>query len=82
MKYKIPDFVRNANNVYRTKNFIVKQEIFIGNDAVETSTILSRDTFFARTALRDMESETYFSRRKRVNGKRMPSTMYTRTYID
>ena len=45
MKKGIPEFVRNANNVYRTKNFIVKQEIAIGCDSVGMSAVLSRDTF-------------------------------------
>ena len=64
MKKGIPEFVRNANNVYRTKNFIVKQEIAIGCDSVGMSAVLSRDTFYARTTVRDMEYEAYFSRRR------------------
>ena len=47
MKKGIPEFMRNANNVYRTKNFIVKQEIAIGCDSVGMSAVLSRDTFYA-----------------------------------
>lgn len=81
MKKGIPEFVSNANNVYRTKNFIVKQEIVIGCDSVEMNAVLSRDTFYARTAVRDMEYEAYFSRRRYVNGKRLPSTIYSRKYI-
>lgn len=81
MKKGIPEFVSNANNVYRTKNFIVKQEIAIGCDSVEMNAVLSRDTFYARTAVRDMEYEAYFSRRRYVNGKRVPSTIYSRKYI-
>lgn len=81
MKNGIPEFVRNANNVYRTKNFIVKQEISIGCDSIEMNAVLSRDTFYARTAVRDMEYEAYFSRRRYVNGKRLPSTIYSRKYI-
>ena len=81
MKKGIPEFVRNANNVYRTKNFIVKQEIAIGCDSVGMSVVLSRDTFYARTTVRDMEYEAYFSRRRYINGKRLPSTIYSRKYI-
>ncbi len=81
MKKVIPEFVRHANNVYRTKNFIVKQEIAIGCDSIEMNCVLSRDTFYARTAVRDMEYETYFSRRRYINGKRLPSTIYSRKYI-
>lgn len=81
MKKGIPEFIRNANNVYRTKNFIVKQEIAIGCDSVGMSAVLSRDTFYARTTVRDMEYEAYFSRRRYINGKRLPSTIYYRKYI-
>lgn len=81
MKKGIPEFVRNANNVYRTKNFIVKQEIAIGCDSVGMSAVLSCDTFYARTTVRDMEYEAYFSRRRYINGKRLPSTIYSRKYI-
>ena len=81
MKKGIPEFIRNANNVYRTKNFIVKQEIAIGCDSVWMSAVLSRDTFYARTTVRDMEYEAYFSRRRYINGKRLPSTIYSRKYI-
>lgn len=81
MKKGIPEFVRNANNVYRTKNFIVKQEIAIRCDSVGMSAVLSRDTFYARTTVRDMEYEAYFSRRRYINGKRLPSTIYSRKYI-
>lgn len=80
MKKGIPEFVRNANNVYRTKNFF-KQEIAIGCDSVGMSAVLSRDTFYARTTVRDMEYEAYFSRRRYINGKRLPSTIYSRKYI-
>ena len=81
MKKGIPEFMRNANNVYRTKNFIVKQEIAIGCDSVGMSAVLSRDTFYARTTVQDMEYEAYFSRRRYINGKRLPSTIYSRKYI-
>ena len=81
MKKGIPEFMRNANNVYRTKNFIVKQEVAVVCDSVGTNAILSRDTFYARTTVRDMEYEAYFSRRRYINGKRLPSTIYTRRYI-
>lgn len=81
MKKGIPEFIRNANNVYRTKKFIVKQEIAIGCDSVGMSAVLSRDTFYARTTVRDMEYEAYFSQRRYINGKRLPSTIYSRKYI-
>lgn len=77
---KLPDFIIDATNVYRTKYFIVKQNIEVQFDDQENNSIISRDTFYFRTKQRDKEYEYIFSERKNVNGKRLPSTMYTRIY--
>ena len=81
MKQFIPDFAEDASNVYRTKEFIVKQELLIGCNNVEGNSMYSHDTYYARNALIDLEYEAYFARRKRIDGKRLPGTMYTRKYI-
>ena len=82
MRIDKPVFVRGAHNVYRTKNFIVQQVISLNWDNFETNTVCSRDTYYRRTCNRDREYEKYFIDKKHINGKRMPSTMYTRSYID
>lgn len=69
-------------NVYRTKNYIVKQEIGVRYDAGQYNVIFSFDTYYRRTAKRDKIYEKYFRERKNIDGKRLPSTMYARTYID
>lgn len=81
MKTKVPVFVKGASNVYRTKEFIVNQRLAIDEDTFETNVLVSRDTYYKRTTMRDIEYERYFSRRKHIDGKRLPSGMYVRTYI-
>ncbi len=82
MKTKIPVFVKGASNVYRTRDFIVNQRLAIDEDTFETNVLVSRDTYYKRTAKRDYEYERYYSKRKNIDGKRLPSGMYVRTYID
>lgn len=78
----VPDFMIDAMNVYRTRDFIVKQVIGIKYSDVENIAVISNDTFYRRTKKRDREYESIFWERKQINGKRIPSTMYARTYVD
>ena len=41
----VPDFVVDAMNVYRTRNYIVKQSVGIKCSEVEDNIVLSHDTF-------------------------------------
>lgn len=79
---RIPEFLDGATNVYRTKEYIVKQIISIRYDAEENNAVISRDTYYRRTEKRDAEYEIAFCMRKHIDGKRLPTTMYARTYID
>ena len=81
MSKQRPRFVENASNVYRTKTFIVRQEISLGSDPDGMNVTFSRDTMYLRTPKRDREYEEYYSCRKYLNGRRLPSTVYTRRYI-
>ena len=78
----VPDFMVDAMNIYRTRDFIVKQVIGIKYSDVENIAVISNDTFYRRTKKRDREYERVFWERKYINGKRIPSTMYARTYVD
>ena len=78
----VPDFMIDAMNIYRTRDFIVKQVIGISYSDVENIAVISNDTFYRRTKKRDREYERIFWERKHINGKRIPSTMYARTYVD
>ncbi len=64
-----PDFMVDAMNVYRTRDFIVKQVIGIKHSDVENIAVISNDTFYRRTKKRDREYERIFWERKHINGK-------------
>lgn len=76
------DFLDGADNVYRTENFIVKQQISFLESDVGTSMVLSDDTYYLRTAQRDAEYEFAFQGKANINGKRLKSASYTRKYVD
>ena len=77
----IAEFIKGATNVYRTKYFIVKQVLGVQTDGRMNNVVFSHDTFLMRTPLRDLEYEIAFKDKKNINGKRLPSTMYARTYV-
>ena len=77
----IPDFCEEAVNVYRTKKHIVKQDISVEMTDSGDTIIFSNDVFYERTKIRDKQYEHIFAERKNMNGKRLPSTSYTRRYI-
>ena len=79
---KVNDFLYDANNVYRTKNYIVKQVIGVRTSDEENNIIMSFDTYYRRTKKRDIIYERAFASKKHIDGKRLPSTMYSRKYID
>lgn len=82
MSDRVPEFVVGATNVYRTRDFIVRQKIGIRYDGEENNVVFSDDTFFRRTAEWDREYEILFCRRRHIDGKRLPTTMYARVYVD
>lgn len=71
-----------ATNVYRTRYFIVIQAIDVNDNGVESAELCSRDTYFSRTKKRDADYERVFRERKQMDGKRLPTTMFSRKYID
>jgi len=80
MKNKVPEFIENATNLYRTKKYIVKQIIGIQYGCEENNVVYSRDTYYKRTPERDKEYEILFFRRRNIDGRRLPSTMCAREY--
>ena len=69
-------------NVYRTRDYIVKQELYLIVNAEQNNAVLSVDTYYRRTLLRDSKYQLLYKDRKHINGKRLPSNTYIRTYID
>ena len=80
-KYK-PDFAKGATNVYRTENYIVKQVFGIQLDNKLGNVTMSYDTYYLRTPELDAIYEFMFSDRKKIDGKRLNTSMYVRTYIE
>lgn len=76
------DFLDGADNVYRTENFIVKQQISFLESDVGTSMVMSDDTYYLRTPQRDAEYEFAFQGKANINGKRLKSASYTRKYVE
>ena len=71
------DFLKDATNVYRTREFIISQHISFCTEGLGIARILSEDTFYVRTKQRDNQYEKLFGN----NGKRIHSPMFVRTYI-
>lgn len=77
------DYFAEADNVYRTKDYIVCQKVSLCRCGDGTTLIMSEDIYLLRTIKRDTDYELCFRvRGKQINGKRMRSASYTRKYID
>lgn len=76
---RVPEFLVDATNVYRTGKYIVRQQISL-HDGAFGSCLLSRDTYYRCTPQRDRDFEKA-SDRVNVNGKRIPTAMHIRNYI-
>ena len=76
----LPEFVQGATNVYRTKNYIVKQNVSLRHQGLESTTLISRDTYYVRTPKRDAIYESIFEGNKDLDGRRIPTMAYFRTY--
>lgn len=77
---ELPEFVQGATNVYRTKSYIVKQNVSLGHQGLESTTLISRDTYYVRTPKRDAIYESIFEGNKNLDGRRIPTMAYFRTY--
>ena len=78
----VPEFLIEATNVYRTKNFIVRQIISIEKTCSGGKELFSVDTFFKRTKFRDKQFEFVFADRTNIDGRRLPTTAYSKNYVD
>lgn len=79
---KIPDFLSGATNVYRTDEYIVKQQIVYKTDEMLGAYLFSRDTYYRCTAKRIGEYEEAFAERINIDGTRIHATVYVRKYVD
>ena len=79
MKQKLID--ETECNYYRTKYFIVKQELSVQINNVDDNILFSKDTFLKRNRQLDKEYEKKFKDRINTDGKRLHVSASTRTYI-
>ena len=78
--FEIPDFISGASNIYRTREFIVKQVISLAHHGLESAKLISTDTYYLRTPGRDACYEGIFGENKDPDGKRIPTMAYFRSY--
>lgn len=82
MKECVPEFLKNATNVYRTRDYIVRQRIVMRCDEEYGNYLYSHDSYYRRTPRRDKEYEKAFADRVNMDGRRICTRMYAREYID
>ena len=76
------DYMDKANNVYRTKKFIVCQTVSLIRKSNGVSLIVTEDTYILRTPKRDFGYEIVFRvRGDHLDGKRIQSAIYLRKYV-
>ena len=78
--FEIPDFISGASNIYRTREFIVKQVISLAHHGLDSAKLISTDTYYLRTPGRDACYESIFGENKDPDGKRIPTMAYFRSY--
>ena len=78
----ILDLFAGADNVYLTPNYIVIQQIIVTEVGLKEAEIISYDTYIRRTKFREFAYHLSYHDKQVFCGRRLPSTLYTRTYID
>ena len=73
---------QQAINVYRTRKYIVTQDIHLSECVDGSSVLFSKDTYYLRNRKLDKQYEAQFKDREYINGKRVHTTMYTRKYFE
>lgn len=79
---ELSNLLNDAVNVYRTRKYIVKQILVIRESPTEQNILFSEDTFYKRTKMRDKEYNIIFKDKDNLDGKRLPSTSYSRRYVN
>lgn len=76
------DLYAGLTNAYRTRHYIVFQEIGLCDDEEMGTFLFSVDGYYRRTKQRDAGYERRFRKRKNVDGQRIPVGTYIREYVD
>lgn len=77
----IPEFMKEATNVYRTKHYIIVQDLYIDEDIDGQDYLFSKDTFYLRNKDLDKLYEKIFSDRLNIDGKRIKCSSHSRKYL-
>ena len=64
----MPEFLERSTNVYRTRFYIVRQQIMYRRDSLLGAYLCSRDTFYCRTPERDRQYESAFPHNQDKDG--------------
>lgn len=75
------NFTFRATNVYRTKNYIVRQVVLFGRNEMYGSQTLSVDTYFLRNQERDEQFDETCATDLFPDGRRLNATAYRRNYV-
>ena len=78
--FELPEFLIDATNVYRTKHFIVKQQVIFNSCGICGTQTVSNDIYYARTEERDAAFDALFGDSVFPEGKRLPTMSYMRSY--
>ena len=74
-------YIVESDNVYRTKNYIVRQMLSVATANKDVAGIMSFDTFIKRNRYRDKQYEYFYKDRRSLNGRRIHCNLYARSYI-
>lgn len=76
------DFMKNADNVYTTMNYIVVQKFAKIVSPAGNELLLGVDSYYKRTLERDKQFAKLYCKNKKVRGARIYCNVYKRIYCD
>lgn len=74
-------YVQRLKNVYRTKFYIIKQELSYMVDEDGNSVLHSDDVYYLRNKKADKIFEQTYANRSRINGRRIETNSHTKRYV-
>ena len=78
---KTMEFMQDAQNIYRTPDYIVSQKISIILTKQGDTYSFSEDTYYLRNEKIDADYAYAFKHREHIEGKRIQTHTYVRRYV-
>lgn len=78
---KTMEIIQDAQNIYRTPDFIVSQKISIILTKQGNTYSFSEDTYYLRNEKRDADFAYAFQNRDHIDGRRIQTHTHVRRYI-